>query len=114
MRGDAGRRGSNRSGTPSKWAAGLGYKPRLLYRNAPIVTSMLMKEELGRTLVVLGVVLMATGFLFLFGDRLPFRLGRLPGDISWESERGSFHFPITTCILLSVVISFLFWLFSRR
>jgi hypothetical protein len=79
-----------------------------------MVTSMVMKEELGRTFIVLGVVLIATGLFFLFGDRLPFRLGRLPGDLSWESDRGSFHFPITTCILLSAVISFVLWVLSKR
>ncbi len=75
---------------------------------------MMMKEELGRTLVVLGVVLMAAGFLFLFGDRLPLKLGRLPGDITWKVERGAFYFPITTCLLLSAVGSLVFWLLSRR
>ncbi|MCU0226888.1 MAG: DUF2905 domain-containing protein [Bryobacterales bacterium] len=75
---------------------------------------MWMKEELGRTLVVLGVVLIAVGFLFLFGDRLPLKLGRLPGDIIWKGERSVFYFPITTCLLLSVLVSVAFWLITRR
>lgn len=74
----------------------------------------MMKEELGRTLVVLGVVLIAVGFLFLFGDRLPVKLGRLPGDIAYEGKRGSFYFPITTCLLLSGVLSLVWWLLTRR
>jgi ribose/xylose/arabinose/galactoside ABC-type transport system permease subunit len=73
-----------------------------------------MKEEIGRTFVVLGVVLIAGGLLFLYSDRLPFRLGRLPGDIAWEGEKGSFYFPITTCILCSIVLSVIFWAVSRR
>lgn len=74
----------------------------------------MVKEELGRAFVVLGVVLIAAGLLFLFGDRLPLKLGRLPGDIVWKGERGSFYFPITTSLLLSAVLSLVFWLLSRR
>ncbi|MCW5964165.1 MAG: DUF2905 domain-containing protein [Bryobacterales bacterium] len=74
----------------------------------------MVKEELGRTLVVLGVVLIAAGLLFLFGDRLPMKLGRLPGDIVWKGERGSFYFPITTCLLVSAVVSLVLWVLSRR
>lgn len=74
----------------------------------------MMREELGRTLIVLGVVLTAAGFLFRYSDRLPFQLGRLPGDIAHEGERGSFYFPLTTCLLLSAILSVLFWLFSKR
>ncbi len=73
-----------------------------------------MKEEIGRAFVVLGVVLIAGGLLFLYSDRLPFRLGRLPGDIAWEGDKGSFYFPITTCILISAVLSLIFWGISRR
>ncbi|HEX7928427.1 MAG TPA: DUF2905 domain-containing protein [bacterium] len=40
-------------------------------------------------------------------------LGRLPGDVSIQRESFSFYFPITTCIVLSVVLSLLFWLFRR-
>ena len=74
----------------------------------------MMKEEFGRTFVVLGVVLIAVGFLFLFGDRLPIKLGRLPGDIVYEGERTKFYFPITSCLLLSALASVVFWLVSRR
>ena len=75
---------------------------------------MEMREEIGRSLVVLGLVLLAAGFLFLLGDRLPFKLGRLPGDIVWEGKNGSFYFPLTTCLLLSAILSLIFWLWSRR
>lgn len=74
----------------------------------------MVKEELGRAFVVLGVVLIAAGLLFLLGDRLPLKLGRLPGDIVWRGERGSFYFPVTTSLLLSAIISLVFWLLSRR
>ena len=54
----------------------------------------------------------AVGGLFLIGGRLPFRLGRLPGDISIEGRRGSFYFPIVTCILLSAVLTLIMWVIS--
>ena len=70
-------------------------------------------RELGRTLLVLGALLVLVGAFFYFGGRLPFRLGRWPGDIVHEGEHSSFYFPLTTCILLSVGLSLLFWALSR-
>lgn len=70
-------------------------------------------RELGRMLMVLGCLLLVVGAFFYFGGRLPFRLGRLPGDIVHKGEHTTFYFPIVTCILLSVGLSLLFWLLSR-
>jgi len=70
-------------------------------------------RELGRALLMLGGLLVLIGAFFYFGGKLPFRLGRLPGDIVHEGEHTSFYFPITTSILLSVGLSLLFWLISR-
>ena len=70
-------------------------------------------RELGRVLLMLGGFLVLVGAFFYFGGKLPFRLGRLPGDIVHEGEHSSFYFPITTSILLSVGLSLLFWLISR-
>jgi Protein of unknown function (DUF2905) len=67
-------------------------------------------RELGRTLVIIGVICAGVGVLFLFGARLPFRLGRLPGDIAYQGRNTSFHFPIVTCIILSVALTLLFWI----
>ena len=67
-------------------------------------------REFGRWLVLAGLVLAALGGLLLLGPRLPLRLGRLPGDIAIEGRRGGFYFPIVTCILISVVLSLIFWL----
>ena len=64
-------------------------------------------------LMVLGVVLIVVGVLVSFGERLPVRLGRLPGDIVWRGKNSVFYFPLMTSILLSVVLSFLLWLFGR-
>jgi Protein of unknown function (DUF2905) len=70
-------------------------------------------RELGRTLLILGVLLVLLGAFFYFGGKLPFRLGRLPGDIVHQGEHTTFYFPIVTCALLSVALSLLFWLISR-
>ena len=71
-----------------------------------------MTPELGRILLIIGVVLVVVGGLAVLGVRLPF--GRLPGDIAIEGERGGFYFPIVTMIIVSVVLTILFNLFSRR
>jgi Protein of unknown function (DUF2905) len=70
-------------------------------------------RELGRTLLMLGGLLVLFGAFFYFGGKLPFRLGRLPGDIVREGEHTTFYFPIVTCLLLSVGLSLLFWIISR-
>ena len=70
-------------------------------------------RELGRTLLILGAVLLVVGTFFFFGGRLPFRLGRVPGDILHKGEHTTFYFPIMSSIVLSVGLSLLFWLLSR-
>jgi membrane associated rhomboid family serine protease len=70
-------------------------------------------REIGRALLILGAVSALIGALLYFGGRLPFRLGRLPGDIVHRGEHTTFYFPIVTCLVLSLVLSFLFWLFSH-
>jgi hypothetical protein len=70
-------------------------------------------RELGRTLLVLGVLLVAIGALLYFGGKLPFRLGRLPGDIAHRGEHTTFYFPIVTCLLLSAALTLFFWLFGQ-
>lgn len=62
-------------------------------------------RELGRMMLVVGIVLVVLGGLLAYGARLPFRLGRLPGDIVWQGRSGTFYFPIVTCIVLSVFLS---------
>ena len=70
-------------------------------------------REIGKMLVFAGVALTAVGALVWLGAGrvgLPFRLGRLPGDIAYQGKNGSFYFPIVTCILLSVALSMVMWL----
>ena len=69
--------------------------------------------SIGRILIALGVFLVVLGLLFTIGDKLPLRLGRLPGDIYVRGKHTNFYFPIVTCLLLSVVLSFVMWLFRR-
>lgn len=63
--------------------------------------------------MLLGGFLALLGVFFFFGGKLPFRLGRLPGDIVHEGEHSTFYLPIVTCLLLSVGLSLLFWIITR-
>lgn len=69
---------------------------------------------IGRLFVVAGLLLAGIGLLLILGDRLPFRIGRLPGDIVWKGKNTTFYFPLMTSILLSVLLSLIFWLIGRR
>ena len=70
-------------------------------------------REVGKMLLVFGVVLAATGALLLWGARLPVRLGRLPGDIVHQGRNTTFYFPIVTCLVFSVILTLIFWLISH-
>ncbi len=70
-----------------------------------------MVRELGKFIVIIGGVATLVG-LVLWSGFAPKWLGRLPGDIRVEREHSAFYFPIVTCIVLSVVLSLLFSLFS--
>lgn len=70
--------------------------------------------SLGRALIVIGLVVVALGVIVSIGDKLPFRLGRLPGDIVVRGKNSIFYFPLVTCLMLSAVLSFILWLFGRR
>lgn len=68
---------------------------------------------LGRLLIFAGVALVALGVLVSFASRLPFKLGRLPGDIYIHGRNSTFYFPVVTCILISVVLTLVMWLLRR-
>ncbi|MDB6077265.1 MAG: hypothetical protein JWO82_1012 [Akkermansiaceae bacterium] len=71
-------------------------------------------EPIGKLLFAAGIALALLGvFLWLGGGRWFGWLGRLPGDIHVEGQRGSFHFPVVTCIVVSLVLSGLLALFRR-
>jgi ABC-type tungstate transport system substrate-binding protein len=73
-------------------------------------TAMDPLRELGKALVVFGIVLASAGVFLLISGKLPFRIGHLPGDIAYQGRNGSFYFPIATCLLVSLVLSVLFWI----
>ncbi len=70
--------------------------------------------DLGRSLIIAGVALVALGLLVTLGPRLPLRLGRLPGDFVFRGKNSVFYFPLATSLLLSLLLSLVLWLFRRR
>lgn len=73
-------------------------------------------QGLGKILVISGGVLLLAGALVLLAERFGLPLGRLPGDIVHRSRSGNFtfYFPLATSILLSVILSLVLWLLSRK
>jgi predicted Co/Zn/Cd cation transporter (cation efflux family) len=67
--------------------------------------------QAGKFLIIAGVVLVVLGLLLMTGAKLSF-LGRLPGDIAYKGKNVTFYFPVVTCIVLSVVLTLVFWLAS--
>ena len=67
---------------------------------------------LGKMLILLGVFIILIGVLLVIGEKIPW-IGRLPGDIVIRKEKFSFYFPITTSILISIILTFLFWIFRK-
>jgi hypothetical protein len=67
---------------------------------------------IGRSLIITGLVLVVAGVVITFSPRIPW-LGKLPGDIHVQRENFSFFFPLTTCILLSALLSLILWLLRR-
>ena len=70
-------------------------------------------QQLGRLLLSVGAMFIVIGALLYFGQKLPFRLGRLPGDISYRGQHGTFYFPLVSCLVISIVISLIFWLINQ-
>ena len=71
-------------------------------------------EQLGRTLLIIGGVLVLVGLFLSFGPRLPFRIGRLPLDIHVQRDNFSFYFPLGTSIVISIVLTIVFGLLNKR
>jgi len=67
---------------------------------------------MGKVFIIFGVLFIIIGLAFMFGDKIPF-LGKLPGDIYIKRERFSFYFPLTTGILISIVLTILFSIFRK-
>jgi uncharacterized protein YybS (DUF2232 family) len=69
-------------------------------------------NEMGKYLVIVGLLIAAVGVLLWSGVGKGW-LGRLPGDINYTKGNFSFHFPIVTCLIVSVVLTLLLWLFRK-
>jgi hypothetical protein len=70
-------------------------------------------SSFGKLLIGAGGLLVVVGILVLLAGRFNVPLGRLPGDISYRGKNTAVFFPITTCIVLSVVLSFILWVVNR-
>ena len=66
----------------------------------------------GKILILFGILLVILGVIFSFFGKIPY-LGKLPGDIYIKKESFTFYFPLTTCILISIILSLIFYLISK-
>jgi hypothetical protein len=69
-------------------------------------------SDLGRFLIVIGVILVLVGAVLLVAPKIPW-LGKLPGDISFKRGNVSFYFPLGTCILISIILTLILYLFRK-
>jgi hypothetical protein len=67
---------------------------------------------LGRMLIILGIVIVAVGVLLLLVQKIPY-VGRLPGDIYVKKDSFTFYFPLTTCIIVSLLLTLIFWILRK-
>jgi Protein of unknown function (DUF2905) len=70
-------------------------------------------SDIGRLLVVFGLLIAGVGLVFVLAGRIPW-VGRLPGDIYIQRGNWTFYFPLATSLLLSVVLTVIFWLIAPR
>ena len=68
--------------------------------------------DIGKTLIILGIIIVAAGILLMVANKIPW-IGKLPGDIFIKKGNFTFYFPIVTCILLSIILSLLFSIFRK-
>jgi len=68
----------------------------------------------GRMFIMIGLAMVLLGVIISLGEKLPIRFGRLPGDIVVRGKHSVFYFPLVTCLLLSVILSLISWLFGKR
>ena len=72
-----------------------------------------MAGDIGKIIIFIGLLLVVIGFVWMVGNKLPF-IGKLPGDIAIERKNYGFYFPVTTCIIISIILSFILWFFNKR
>jgi len=69
--------------------------------------------ELGKLLLLVGGLIVLIGAVLLFAGRLNLPLGRLPGDFVYRGKNTTFYFPLATSIIVSIVLTLVFWLIGR-
>ena len=69
--------------------------------------------DLGKALIFFGAIIVVVGAIVLAASRASLPIGRLPGDIVYRGKNSTVYFPIVTCIVLSVVLSLVFWIIGR-
>jgi hypothetical protein len=69
--------------------------------------------DLGKLLVFVGILLAVIGVVLIFGGRAHLPIGRLPGDFTWRGKHSVVYFPLGTSIVLSIILSLIFWLIGR-
>lgn len=70
-------------------------------------------QYIGKFLIIFGAVIVAIGGLLVLSGKIPW-LGRLPGDVIIQKKNFTFYFPLATSILLSLILTFIFWLLRRK
>jgi hypothetical protein len=70
-------------------------------------------QQIGKLILAAGIILIIVGALFMLSGKIPW-LGKLPGDIFIQRKSFTFYFPLATCILASILLTFLFWIFGKR
>ena len=69
--------------------------------------------DFGKLFIFIGLLLVVIGIVFIVGNKIPF-IGKLPGDIAIERNNFNFYFPITTCVIISIILSLIFWLLGKK
>jgi len=70
-------------------------------------------SNLGRFFIIIGLIIAGIGFALIFAGKIPW-IGRLPGDFFFRGKNFSFYFPLTTSILISVILTLILWFINRR
>ena len=70
-------------------------------------------QEIGKILILFGIILIGVGLLLIFFNKIPL-IGKLPGDILIQKKDFTLYFPLATSIILSIILSLIFWVFNRK
>ncbi|MBI5204205.1 MAG: DUF2905 domain-containing protein [Nitrospirae bacterium] len=70
-------------------------------------------QQIGRFFILLGLIISAIGALLLLSGKIPW-IGRLPGDIIMQKKNFTFYFPLATSIIISIILTLLFWVLGRK